>query len=847
MKRFFLFLTTVLMIAQTMTGRDKEFDYLYKNLPFEMPRVSRPAIPKYTVNVTDFGGVGDGQTLNTQAFADAIAHLTRKGGGHLVVPDGLWLTGPIGLESNIDLHIKPNAVIVMVADRNEYPIVDAEYSGTPTRRHQSPIHAYKARNISITGGGIIDGNGDYWRMVKRGKMTDGQWRSIVASGGIVKGDTWYPTAELAAGRDQRPDMVFLWDCENVLLEDCTFENSANWNVHPLLCRNLIINRVTIRNPWYSCNGDALDVDSCTNVLITHSSFDCGDDAICIKSGKDEPGRRRGIPCENLLIDDCVVYHGHGGFTVGSEMSGGVRNIRMTNCRFIGTDVGLRFKSTRGRGGIVENIWVDGLYMKDIGSDAVSFSLYYMTKANADEPVPAVDETTPQFRNIYVNNMMSNGASRAMGFMGLPEMPVRNIEFRNCRMSAKRGADLNYCENILFDNVEIFPESGPAFTVNNSRNVTGYPTEKTVAAAPVQPKANSLKEAYKDAFLMGCAIALPQVMGRNPKEQELLLEQFNAVSPVSDLKPQPLHPTPDKWNFEPADRYVEFAAAHNLPALGHTLVWHNQTPDWFWFRPDGSVKPRKDILDNLESYIHTVTKHFAGKIYAWDVINELIDEDGSYRTNKGWGLALGGDCDEMVKLAFRAANEGDPNAELYYNDYNLWRPSKLAGTMRLVRMLQKEGLRIDGVGVQAHWGLDYPDNKLLAAAIDSLSSLGVKVMFTELDVDVLPLTKSGQMSGSSMSDPVFQREEFMNVLNPYRDGLPQSVDIQLTRRYAELFQLLYDYRDKIDRVTFWGLHDGVSWKNNYPVPNRTNYPLLFDRQLQKKDAYYSVIAIPEQTK
>lgn len=843
--RFLGLVTFFMLLCSAVNGKTQndEFSYLYEGVPFDMPVVSRPVIPEYSVLLTDFGAVGDGQTLNTQAFADAIKHLVERGGGHLIVPEGLWLTGPIGLESNIDLHIKSNAVVVMVADRTQYPMVEGDYGGKATRRHQSPIYARGKRNISITGGGIIDGNGDYWRMVKKFKMTPGQWDKIISSGGIVKGNTWYPTEELARGEDHRPDLLFLWECENVLLEDCTFENSANWNVHPLLCKNVIIKNVTIRNPWYSCNGDALDLDCCQNVLLVGSSFDCGDDAICIKSGKDKPGRDRGVPCENLLIDDCVVYHGHGGFTIGSEMSGGVRNIRMTNCRFIGTDVGLRFKSARGRGGIVENIWVDGLYMKDIVGDAVSFSLYYMDKAGMNMQAQPVNETTPQFRNFYISNLMCNGAARAMSFMGLPEMAVKNIHIDHCRISADRGASLRYCEDITFSDTHILPKTGDAFSVSDSHRITGIPSA-TASAVVSKSLPASLKEAYADAFMMGCSINRSIAYEKDPAVVALLLEQFNAVSPESDLKPGRLHPTPKSWTFEHGDRYVQFAAEHNLPALGHTLVWHNQTPDWFWFRENGKAKPRKWILDHMEEYIETVTSHYAGKVYAWDVINELLDEDGSYRTNKGWGKALQGDCDELVKRAFRAAHKGDPNAELYYNDYNLWRPSKLAGTVRLVKMLQAEGIRIDGVGIQAHWGLNYPDTELIAQAIDTLYALGVKVMFTELDVDVLPLSKEGQMSGSAMSDPVFQHEEFFQWLDPYAQGLPVEVDRQLADRYGELFRVLYERRDKIDRVTFWGLHDGVSWKNSYPVPNRTNYPLLFDRKLQKKSAYNTVIQIPQ---
>ena len=189
-----LLLAVAVLSARTVLAKTgQEFARLYEDLPFNMPRVSRPAIPQRTVLLTDFGGVGDGQTLNTQAFAKAIGHLSRLGGGHLVVPEGLWLTGPIGLESNIDLHIRSNAVIMMVADRRQYPMVDGDYGGRPTRKHQSPVYARGQRNISITGGGIIDGNGDYWRMVKKDKMTPAQWNKIIASGGIVKGNTWYPT------------------------------------------------------------------------------------------------------------------------------------------------------------------------------------------------------------------------------------------------------------------------------------------------------------------------------------------------------------------------------------------------------------------------------------------------------------------------------------------------------------------------------------------------------------------------------------------------------------------------------------------------------------------------------
>lgn len=493
----------LLLVSSCGKQGGDEFAYLYENLPFKMERVARPVIPDLRVSVKDFGGVGDGVTLNTEAFAKAMKHLSDKGGGHLDVPAGIWLTGPIEILSNCDLHVTPNAVIIFDPDRDLYPIIQTVFEGLDTRRCESPVHAEGARNISITGGGVLDGSGEAWRMVKKSKLTDGEWRKLVASGGIVSRDgrIWYPdegfekatmfsnmnVPSVDLTEEQwneiksflRPNMVSLRNCENVLLEDCSFQNSPCWNVHPLMCKNLIVNRVNIRNPYYSQNGDAFDVDSCENVLITNSTFDAGDDGICIKSGKDADGRRRARPCKNLIVDNCTVFHGHGGFTVGSEMSGGVENIKVSNCRFLGTDVGLRFKSKRGRGGVVKNIYINDIYMKDILADAILFDLFYGGKsaveaaAEKDEtvnvPAVPVDETTPEFRDIYISNVCCNGASRAMLFNGLPEMPVTNINVSDCTITADEGITLRNSQDITFKNVKCYPEKGDAITTLRVKN------------------------------------------------------------------------------------------------------------------------------------------------------------------------------------------------------------------------------------------------------------------------------------------------------------------------------------------------------------------------------------------
>jgi endo-1,4-beta-xylanase len=361
----------------------------------------------------------------------------------------------------------------------------------------------------------------------------------------------------------------------------------------------------------------------------------------------------------------------------------------------------------------------------------------------------------------------------------------------------------------------------------------------------QPDRPALKEAFKDAFLVGTAVNHAVVSGKDAASRDLVVQHFGSITAENVLKAGPLNPKPGVWNFEAADAFVAFGESHDMFIVGHTLVWHNQTPDWFFHDEAGEPNPPGAQIERMRQHIEAVAGRYRGRIHAWDVVNEVIDNDGSYRPTT-WVDAVGSG-DELVRAAFRFAGQYAPDAELYYNDFNAWRPEKRDGIVRMVKMLQAEGIRIDGVGMQGHWGLNFPRTEYIEAAIDAYAALGVKVMITELDIDVLPLTREGQIIGTVMSDPQFRLEEFRAYLDPYRGGLPPDVEQQVADRWAELFRIFYGRRDRIDRVTLWGVHDGMSWKNNYPIPGRTNYPLLFDRNRVPKPAFDAVVAVPRTTR
>ena len=340
----------------------------------------------------------------------------------------------------------------------------------------------------------------------------------------------------------------------------------------------------------------------------------------------------------------------------------------------------------------------------------------------------------------------------------------------------------------------------------------------------------LKEVFKRDFLIGAALNQNQFFERDQRGLPIITRHFNSITPENVLKWESVHPRPDTYNFAGPDAYVAFGEKYKMFIIGHTLVWHNQTPRWVFQDDKGNTVDRTTLLNRLRDHIRTVVGRYKGRIKGWDVVNEALNEDGTMRQTP-WLKIIGEDY--LVK-AFEFAHEADPHAQLYYNDYSLENEPKRRGAIELIKKLKSRGVSIDAVGLQGHDKLDWPTVEQQDATIAAFASLGIKVNITELDIDVLPRVNRSQTADVSAN------AEMRADLNPYANGLPDSVQQALASRYAELFRVFVKHRDVIDRVTFWGVTDGDSWLNNWPVRGRTSYPLLFDRAGQPKPAFDAVV-------
>ncbi len=351
---------------------------------------------------------------------------------------------------------------------------------------------------------------------------------------------------------------------------------------------------------------------------------------------------------------------------------------------------------------------------------------------------------------------------------------------------------------------------------------------------MQSNIPALKDVFKDDFVIGAAISIDQLTGKEPDSIALVEKHFNTVTPENILKWLLVHPEPDKYDFEPADLLVSLAQKNNIQVVGHNLVWHNQTPKWVFEDKNGNPLSREALLERMKEHIFTVMGRYKGKIYGWDVVNEAILPDGTYRKSK-WYEIIGEDY--LVK-AYEYARQADPDAELYYNDYNMWKKPQVEGVIKLIKDLQSKGIKIDGLGIQGHWALDVPPMNEVETALKAVSELGIKLMVTELDICVLPFADHYDNLIDLSSLPPEEQKR----LSPYPGALPDDVQKKLADRYVEVFSMFLKYNVK--RITFWAVHDGQSWRSYMPIRGRTDHPMLFDRQCEPKQAFWAVVGMKD---
>jgi len=460
-----IILSLIVLSLAVSVGAGNHYAMYYGNLPpgMNMPVVTAPSIPNDTVSLLECGGIGDGLTLNTEAFGKAISLLSNRGGGHLVIPAGVYLSGLISLKDNIDLHLECNAIIVFSPDKKDHLRTDGKRQATSVKPSPA-ISASKCKNISITGEGIIDGNGEWWRMAKRGKLSTLEWKDLKSRGGKLSedGELWYAydltnfdniADDEIAQEKLRQNMVRFTDCENVLVSGVTLMNSPKFHLVPQRCNNVIIDGVTIRCPWNAQNGDAIDIGNSRNVLIVNNTIDAGDDGICMKGGAGKTGEEHG-PCENINIQYNKVYHAHGGFVIGSEFSGGMKNIFVNENTFSGTDTGLRFKSAMGRGGRTENIRISNIYMTDIRGEAIVFETTYAdTAIGASRSFQAKHEDyAPEFQDIHISNVVCRGAKVGVAAHGANGM-IHDVEIANSNIFyTDKAQDIDSTSDVKLTNV-----------------------------------------------------------------------------------------------------------------------------------------------------------------------------------------------------------------------------------------------------------------------------------------------------------------------------------------------------------------------------------------------------------
>lgn len=448
--------------------------------------ITVPTFKDKDYNIVDYGAIEGGIFNNREAINKAIEECNLNGGGRVIIPSGMWLTGPIELKSNVCLYLEDTSYVYFSKSKEEYPLYVSDWEGITRIRAKSPISAVGCENIGICGNGILDGSGHLWRGVKKWKLTQREWDRNVKKSPYVQQmketDVWYPTKTAYEGAIKgevldineaslhydlyRPVFVSIKNCNNILLDGVTFQNSPAWNIHPLFTTNLTVRNCIIKNPYHAQNGDGIDVESCSNIEIHHCRFEVGDDGICIKSGKNKEARQIKAPCTNVHIHDCVVYEAHGGFVVGSEMSRGVNNILVERCNFIGTDIGIRFKSALGRGGVISDILIKDIKMMDIKEEAIIFTMGYklttLGKDGFEEKIFESEDDIPVMKDINIKDTICVNSKKGLVVEGINHYSMHDISLENVDIVCDEDINISNAANIKLNNVR--------FIVNNKEEI-----------------------------------------------------------------------------------------------------------------------------------------------------------------------------------------------------------------------------------------------------------------------------------------------------------------------------------------------------------------------------------------
>lgn len=537
MKRISLSIALSLLSLSLIFGQktiQEEVNAHLQNLPFASFSITVPTFKDKVYNIKDAGAIGDGHTKCTEAINSTIKKCSAEGGGTVLIPSGLWLTGPITMQSNVNLHLEAGSLVVFSDELADNPLtLGAKGKWNPT----SLINGRDLENVAITGKGIFNGNGDAWRPVKKEKMNEKAWGKLTKTGEVtVDGKMWFPRKGTIAAIKAKEGMdaskmtkedyekirltfrSYLLNIENVsnmLVEGVTLQNSPHITTMLRSIEGLTMKNVTVVNNWWAQNSDGLDISACKNVLLYDCTVNTGDDGICMKSSGGEKGKFR---LENIVIKDSKVFHAHGGFVIGSNTDGGMRNIYVNNCAFSWTDIGLRFKSDTGRGGRVENIFIDGIYMKDIQKDAISFDLTYEDKAAINVARKEDETKIPDMDGISFKNIYCEGANAAVVIGGTDNSKIKNVSFQNMNISSKSGFTAFGAEGISLDNVIITPEVKPAYKLTKVKNVDF----KNIKNVPEGPFIKVLEADTKKITIENSAIKASQV------------EMLNGA-PASELK------------------------------------------------------------------------------------------------------------------------------------------------------------------------------------------------------------------------------------------------------------------------------------------------------------------------